>query len=116
METKILTSIKKQLGISEEVTQFDDQIMMGINQAISALTQIGIGPTAGFSLSSGDETWAEFLGEGNSFILAKGYIYCKTKMFFDPPANQTLATLLEKQASENEWRLRVEQESLQGGE
>ena len=116
METKILTSIKKQLGIDESVTQFDDQIMMGINQAISALTQIGIGPTGGFSLSTGNETWVEFLGEGTNFILAKGYIYCKTKMFFDPPANQTLVSLLERQASENEWRLRVELESSQGGE
>lgn len=115
METKILASIKKQLGIGNDVTQFDDQVTMGINMAISALTQIGIGPASGFSLESGNETWEQFVEDKTILKLVKGYIHCKTKIFFDPPANQTLLSALEKNASECEWRLRVEQETLEGG-
>ena len=42
MSTTILTSIKKQLGIDESNIDFDPQVIMGINMAISVLTQIGI--------------------------------------------------------------------------
>ena len=110
MATKILTSIKLQLGIAESTTNFDPQIMMGINTAISALTQIGIGPTEGFLLTTGDEVWEDFLSEEGKFISVPTYIYCKTKLLFDPPANQTLLNMLQKQADELEWRLRTENE------
>ena len=86
---KILASIKKQLGVNDSV-QFDSQIVMVINTAISALTQIGIGPAEGFLLTDEDANWTDFIGEGPSFISAQSYIYCKSKILFDPPANQTL--------------------------
>ena len=61
---KILTSIKKQIGgIDEEVTSFDDQIVMGINMAIATLTQIGIGPSSGFMLQTKTETWSDFISD-----------------------------------------------------
>ena len=110
MATKILTSIKLQLGIAESTTNFDPQIMMGINTAISALTQIGIGPTEGFLLTTGDEVWEDYLSEEGKFISVPTYIYCKTKLLFDPPANQTLLNALQRQADELEWRLRTENE------
>ena len=90
---KILTSIKKQIGgIDEEVTSFDDQIVMGINMAIATLTQI-----------SDLETSARF-------IQVQSYIYCRTKLFFDPPASQTMMNALQSLAAELEWRLKVESE------
>lgn len=106
---KILASIKKQLGVNDSV-QFDSQIVMVINTAISALTQIGIGPAEGFLLTETDADWVDFIGEGPSFISAQSYIYCKSKILFDPPANQTLLNALQRQADELEWRLRTEKE------
>ena len=106
---KILASIKKQLGVNDSV-QFDSQIVMVINTAISALTQIGIGPAEGFLLTDEDANWTDFIGEGPSFISAQSYIYCKSKILFDPPANQTLLNALQRQADELEWRLRTENE------
>lgn len=44
----ILNSIKKLLGIDELYTHFDADIILGINTALSILTQIGAGPTNGF--------------------------------------------------------------------
>lgn len=106
---KILASIKKQLGVNDS-DQFDYQIIMAINTAMSALTQIGIGPAEGFLLTDEDANWTDFIGEGPSFISAQSYIYCKSKILFDPPANQTLLNMLQKQADELEWRLRTENE------
>ena len=53
METieSILTSIKKLLGIDESYTHFDPDLIMHINSVFSVLTQIGVGPANGFSLS-----------------------------------------------------------------
>ena len=40
----ILTSIKKLLGIAEEYTQFDVDIIKHINTVFMILTQMGVGP------------------------------------------------------------------------
>ena len=106
---KILASIKKQLGVNDS-DQFDSQIIMVINTAMSALTQIGIGPAEGFLLTDEDAVWEDYLSEEGKFISVPTYIYCKTKLLFDPPANQTLLNMLQKQADELEWRLRTENE------
>lgn len=42
----ILTSIKKLLGIAEEYTQFDNDIIMHINSVFTTLTQLGVGPSS----------------------------------------------------------------------
>ena len=106
---KILVSIKKQLGVNDS-DHFNSQIVMVINTAISALTQIGIGPAEGFLLTEQDTEWSDFIGEGPSFISVQSYIYCRAKILFDPPANQTLLNALQRQADELEWRLRTEKE------
>ena len=46
----ILTSIKKLLGIDENYTHFDADIIMHINSVFSILTQMGVGPANGFSI------------------------------------------------------------------
>ena len=53
METSILDSIKKLLGIPSEATEFDTDILIHINSVFSILTQLGVGPSSGFSLPSG---------------------------------------------------------------
>ena len=47
----ILTSIKKLLGIVEEYTQFDTDIIIYINTVFMTLQQLGIGPEEGFSIT-----------------------------------------------------------------
>lgn len=109
MET-ILTSIKKQLGIDDSNTDFDSQVMMGINMALSVLTQIGIGPSSGFSLTNGAEKWSDYISELDTspkYIMVQSYIYCRTKLFFDPSASQVLNKALTDTANELEWRLKV---------
>ena len=52
----ILISIKKLLGIDESYTHFDPDIIIHINSVFSILTQMGVGPANGFSISGKDES------------------------------------------------------------
>ena len=57
----ILTSIKKLLGIAEEYTQFDADIIIHINSVFTTLTQLGVGPSEGFYIEDKETVWEEFI-------------------------------------------------------
>lgn len=104
----ILTSIKKLLGINENYTHFDADIVMHINSVFSILTQMGVGPANGFSISGKDETWSAFITDKpNIFSLVKSYVYMKVRLLFDPPLSSAAIESINRQISEFEWRLFV---------
>jgi len=110
METieSILTSIKKLLGIDESYTHFDPDLIMHINSVFSVLTQIGVGPANGFSITGKNETWSDFIGkDSNRFSLAKSYMHLKVKLLFDPPLSSAAIESINRQIGEFEWRLSV---------
>ena len=103
----ILTSVKKLLGVGEEYTHFDDDIIMHITSVIFILTQIGIGPDEGFAITSKDQTWDDFLQGQINIESVKSYVYLKVRLLFDPPSNSFLVEAIERQISEYEWRLNI---------
>lgn len=103
----ILTSIKKLLGIEEEYTHFDTDIIMHINSVFADLTQIGVGPSEGFSISDASSTWNEYTRDIPTIANVKQYIYLKVKLVFDPPTNSSVLTSYEKTIDRLEWRLNV---------
>ena len=110
METteSILTSIKKLLGIEADYNHFDADLIMHINSVLSILTQLGVGPANGFSITGGNEVWSNFIEEdSNSFSLVKSYVYLKVKLLFDPPLSSAAIESTNGQISEFEWRLSV---------
>lgn len=107
MSNSILIDIKKLLGIPEQVTDFDDALIMYCNTVFSALTQIGVGPPEGFYVYDKNDTWDDIIGEHN-IQNVKAYVGLKVKLLFDPPANATLIGSIESQLSEIEWRIRTE--------
>lgn len=109
----ILTSIKKLLGITEEYTHFDPDIITHINSAFFTLTQLGVGPSEGFSIKNSSATWDDFLSNANSKNLeaVKTYVYLKVKLLFDPPLTSSVTEAIKSQISEYEWRLNVEAEN-----
>lgn len=107
----ILTSIKKLLGIAEEYTQFDADLIMHINSVFSILTQLGVGPSNGFSIEDDSATWDEFIPEGQNVELVKSYIHLKVKLLFDPPLTSAVIEAMNKNIGEFEWRLNVAAES-----
>lgn len=104
----ILTSIKKLLGITEDYTQFDQDIIMHINSVFNILTQIGVGPSTGFSISDKETTWTDYISDLSLIEMVKSYIYLKVRILFDPPTTGILMDAMQKQILELEWRLSVQ--------
>lgn len=107
----ILTSIKKLIGITEEYTQFDVDIMIHINSAFGILRQLGVGPTDGFRISGKEDTWDQFLQDEKKLELVKTYVYLKVKILFDPPISSAVMDCVNREISQCEWRLMVTAES-----
>lgn len=105
--TSILSSIKKLLGIAEEYTHFDADVIMGINAAIATATQMGVGPPNGFIITDNTATWEEFVGPLYNCAMLQSYVYLKTKLLFDPPSTGPLTQSIERLISEFEFRLFV---------
>ena len=63
MTESILTSIKKLLGIDESYKHFDPDLIMHINSVFSILTQLGVGPPNGFSITGDSEKWNSFIAK-----------------------------------------------------
>lgn len=110
MSDSILTSTKKVLGIEEDYTPFDLDILMHINSALATLNQLGVGPEEGFSIEDETETWSDFLGDDPRLNSVKTYVYLKTRFAFDPPGTSYLINAIQKQIEELEWRLNVVRE------
>ena len=102
----ILVSIKKLLGIDAEYKHFAPDIIMHINSVFSILTQLGVGPSDGFSITNDSETWTAFIGEEpKKFALVKTYMQLKVRLMFDPPLGAAVIESINRQISEFEWRL-----------
>lgn len=107
----ILTSIKKLLGITEDCTDFDIDIVMHINSVFSVLTQLGVGPSEGFVIEDDKDTWDEYISDNPKLNMVKTYVYQKVRLAFDPPTNSTVLASLERMIQELEFRLKVEAET-----
>lgn len=103
----ILTSVKKMLGITEEYTHFNKDIVMHINSVFSVLNQLGVGPDEGFVITGADALWTDFLPEGKKLEMVKSYMYLRVRLLFDPPTSSSVMDAVNRQASELEWRLNV---------
>ena len=109
----ILTSIKKLLGIAEDQTNFDADIIMHINSVFMILTDLGVGPAEGFTIKDEYSYWDSFIPNGQSLELVKSYMYLKVRLLFAPPLNSSVLTSMEKSISEYEWRLNAKAESME---
>jgi hypothetical protein len=110
MPSSILTDTKKILGIVEEDTTFDPDILIHINTVFSVLNSLGIGPTEGFVIEDKETTWEDYLGTDLHLSSVKTYIYLRVRIFFDPPSSSFVLTAMQEQIRELEWRLNVERE------
>ena len=111
MLESILTSIKKLLGIAENYTNFDADIIMHINSVFMILTQLGVGPSEGFRIEDDTAIWSDYITEKDNLDAVKSYIHLKVKLLFDPPLNSAVIESTNRLISELEWRLNVESES-----
>ena len=104
----ILTSIKSMLGLSEEDTSFDIELIMHINAVFSILTQLGVGSSSGFKISDKSDLWIDFCQDTSKIEMVKTYVYMKTKLIFDPTTGTAVAEASNRIISELENRLFME--------
>ena len=107
----ILTSTKKLLGLDEEYTHFDTDIVIHINSALFSLMQLGVGPASGYTIKDKQQTWVELLGTRKDMESVKVYVYLKVRLAFDPPQTSFLIDAIKNQIAEIEWRLKVQSET-----
>lgn len=111
MEASILISTKKILGIAEDYTAFDLDILTHINAAFSILSQIGVGLADGFMIEDDASEWDDFDVPQNQLTLVRTYVFLKTRLLFDPPTTSFLIEATTKQIEEYEWRLNLFREN-----
>ena len=112
MNDSILLSIKKILGLSEDNTDFDADILLHINSVLSILQQLNVGPDDGFYVSDDSATWTDYLGDDSCHInMVKSYMGAKVRLLFDPPVSSSVLDSLKNICSEFEWRANVAAEN-----
>lgn len=106
----ILDSVKKNLGIDAAYEAFDPDILMHVNSTFAILNQIGIGPTAGFSITDNTAVWGDFTADDVKLNMVQTYVYLKVRLVFDPPTTSYHITALNSQIEELEWRMNTYRE------
>ena len=101
----ILTSIKKLLGITEEYEHFDSDLIIHINSVLAILTQIGVGPSTGFSISDKYAKRSDLIDDDVRLEFVKSYVFLKVKLLFGPPLSSAVAASTKRLCDELEWRI-----------
>lgn len=105
MEESILKGTKKILGLGEDYTPFDLDVITHINAAFSILHQLGVGPEEAFGIEDDQAEWDDFECPIEQLNLVRTYVYLKVRVLFDPPGTSFLLESANNQIKEYEWRL-----------
>jgi hypothetical protein len=102
----ILITIKKMLGILEDDETFDLDILIHINAAFATLTQMGVGPSIGFTVDDASVLWSDFITDTVAIGLVKNYIFMQVKLCFDSSSlSSAVIDTLKNEIAMYEWRL-----------
>lgn len=113
MSESILNTIKIMLNIEDDCKAFDTEIMTYINSALFTLSQLGIGPEEGFSITGPTERWSDYIKSTKNLTAVQTFIKLKVQLLFDPPSNSFVVDAINKQIDELGWRLCLEAEQPQ---
>lgn len=107
--SSILLSVKKLLGYPPEMHEFDADMIMYINAALNALTQVGVGPPEGFIITGENETYEDMFGEDTAkYNMLKIYLFAKTKPVFETITSPSLLEALKGVADEYAFRMQIQ--------
>lgn len=95
------------LGITEEYTHFDTDIIMHINSVFMVLNQLGIGPEDGFFIEDETTTWFDYIDGIKDLQIVKSYMFLRVRLLFDPPASSAVMEAMKQMVNEFEFRLNI---------
>lgn len=111
MEESILKSTKKILGVGDDDTSFDLDIITHINSAFSTLTDLGVGPEAGFTIIDDTAEWGDYIVDDVvETAKVKTCVQLNVRLLFDPPTVGFLLESIKNQLAEMQWRLNTNRE------
>lgn len=109
--TRILDTVKKSLGLTENYPIFDPDIIMHINTVLANLIQMGVGPESGFVVEDSSALWSDFTNDDKLIQQVKTYVSLKVRLLFDPPASSVVMNSINETLKELEWRLYVKKDN-----
>jgi len=112
METSILKSTKKILGIDADYTAFDLDIITYINTAFGVVNQLGVGPDVALFIEDENPTWVDLDLPQDQLNVIKTYVFLRVKLLFDPPSTSFVIEATNKQLEEYEMRLSYMREAV----
>lgn len=107
MTNSIFQSVKKVVGLLEDDTSFDQDVLLHINSVVSTLRQLGLSIPRDFYVRDDVQTWRDLLGEFRDLDLVKSYMTMKVRLMFDPPSSSFGLKSMEEMTKEYEWRINV---------
>lgn len=107
LETSILKTVKKLVGVPEEIAVFDLDIIVHINSAFATLHTLGLGPDPGFMIEDDQATWDQFMGNDLRKESVKTLVALMVRQIFDPPSSSYAVTAMQDQIRELQWRLNI---------
>ena len=105
IDDSILLSVKKHVGIADDDTGFDDDLIDHINTVFSVLTQMGAGPKEGYAISDYSDVWTDYLQNNALLSMVKSYMYLKVKKIFDPATSGSVSSASDELIAELESRI-----------
>lgn len=110
----ILKTTRKALGLNEDDSSFDSELLMHINSSLGKALQNGVGKLT--IVNDETTTWIDVKDDtqtGNDYFgLLPTFVFLSTKVLFDPPP-PSLVDVYSRQVDEHLWRLRA---AYEGGE
>lgn len=107
VKNSILDSTKKYLGIDAVITDFDLDILMAINNAISTLAQLGLSILDTISIEDNSYLWEDLNLPNGTINYVKTYIFLKVRIVFDPPENGLQLENIKNNLDEITWRIQA---------
>ena len=108
-QPKVLSDIKKMLGIAEDYNAFDQDLLIHLNTVLVNLKQTG-GASEDFQTEITANTSWDDLHIPLDMSLAKTYVFVCVRIIFDPPVSTVQMDSLNRVKKELEWRIIVQHE------
>lgn len=117
-QTSILEDIKKLLGGDIKSTIYDRDILIHINGALSAMQQI-CPYTTNVYVTDETQLWSDVYQDPDLEYI-RIYIYLKVRKIFDATASASVASAIDSEIENYEWRLstyadQIDDSHLRGG-